>query len=153
RDGRRPPGRARLGHRRPRPGGGPVRTGAADRPARILAVWCPDWPDDGAEEGSAAARVFERVVTAVEAFCPVVEVIRPGWCVLGARGPARYFGGEEALARQIAAAVTARGYACHTGVADGQFAACLAARAAGGARATGVTGAVDAAVVVPPGGT
>jgi protein ImuB len=120
----------------------------ADRPARILAVWCPDWPEEGPAESTAAgARAFERVVTAVEAFCPVVEVIRPGWCVLGARGPARYFGGEEALARQIAAAVAARGYPCHTGVADGQFAACLAARAAGGA------GAGDAAVVVPPGGT
>jgi protein ImuB len=123
-----------------------VRAGSEDRPARILAVWCPDWPEEspGESAASAEARAFERVVTAVEAFCPVVEVIRPGWCVLGARGPARYFGGEEALARQIADAVTARGYACHTGVADGQFAACLAARAAG---------QEHAAVVVPPGGT
>jgi protein ImuB len=122
-----------------------VRAGSEGRPARILALWCPDWPEEGPGESTAAeARLFERVVTAVEAFCPVVEVIRPGWCVLGARGPARYFGGEEALARQIADAVTARGYACHTGVADGQFAACLAARAAGRGHA---------AVVVPPGGT
>jgi protein ImuB len=123
-----------------------VRAGSEGRPARILAVWCPDWPEESSEESAAPAeaRAFERVVTAVEAFCPVVEVIRPGWCVLGARGPARYFGGEEALARQIADAVTARGYACQTGVADGQFAACLAARAAG---------PEHPAVVVPPGGT
>ena len=80
----------------------------------------------------------------MEDFCPVVEVVRPGLCLLSARGPARYFGGEEALARKIAAAVTARGFACHAGVADGQFAACLAARAAC---------PQHAAVVVPPGGT
>jgi protein ImuB len=121
-----------------------VRAGSEGRPARILAVWCPDWPEAEEDSDPAEARAFERVVTAVEAFCPVVEVIRPGWCVLGARGPARYFGGEEALARQITDAVTARGPACHTGVADGQFAACLAARAA-------APGA--AAMVVPPGGT
>jgi protein ImuB len=119
-----------------------VRAGNEGRPARILAVWCPEWPEETA--GHAEARAFERVVAAVEDFCPVVEVVRPGLCVLSARGPARYFGGEEALAARIADTVTARGFTCHTGVADGQFAACLAARAAGPA---------EAAVVVPPGGT
>jgi len=64
-------------------------------------------------------------------------------CLLAARGPARYFGGEDALARKIADAVTAHGVVCHTGVAAGQFAAALAARAV---RPDG-TG-----VVVPPGG-
>ncbi|HEY2519705.1 MAG TPA: DNA polymerase Y family protein [Streptosporangiaceae bacterium] len=128
-----------------------MRANSEGRPARILAVWCPDWPEERPEESTAAsaeARAFERVVTVVEAFCPVVEVIRPGWCVLGARGPARYFGGEEALAGQIADAVAAQGHAGHTGVADGQFAACLAARAAAAAGP-----AAAAAVVVPPGGT
>ncbi len=119
-----------------------MRAGGAARPARILAVWCPDWPEETTD--SSDARAFEQVVTAVEDFCPVVEVVRPGLCLLSARGPARYFGGEEALARKIAAAVTARGFACHAGVADGQFAACLAARAAC---------PQHAAVVVPPGGT
>ena len=37
----------------------------------------------------------------VEEFCPRVEVLRPGVCAIGARGPARYFGGEEVLARKI----------------------------------------------------
>ncbi len=119
-----------------------MRAGGAARPARILAVWCPDWPEETTD--SSDARAFEQVVKAVEDFCPVVEVVRPGLCLLSARGPARYFGGEEALARKIAAAVTARGFACHAGVADGQFAACLAARAAC---------PQHAAVVVPPGGT
>jgi protein ImuB len=116
--------------------------GRNEGPARILAVWCPDWPEETAD--SHDARAFERVITAVADFCPVVEVVRPGLCVLSARGPARYFGGEEALARKIVGAVTAQGIACHAGVADGQFAAVLAARAAG---------PDHAAVVVPPGGT
>ena len=41
----------------------------------------------------------------VEEFCPRVEVLRPGACAIGARGPARYFGGEEALAGKIIEAV------------------------------------------------
>src|ERR1700761_162622 len=143
----------RLGQAGPgatvRPGGEehwPGRAGAArgrnERPPRILAVWCPDWPEETADRHD--ARAFERVITAVADFCPVVEVVRPGLCVLNARGPARYFGGEEALARKIVGAVAARGVVGHAGVADGQFAAVLAARAA----------APDhAAVVVPPGGT
>jgi protein ImuB len=68
------------------------------------------------------------VVTVVEGFCPRVEVLRPGVCAVGARGPARYFGGEEALARKLIEAVASRGFACRVGVADGLFAAQLAAR-------------------------
>ena len=99
-------------------------------PRRVLVVWCPDWPP---EEG-AAARAFEQVVSVVEGFCPRVEVLRPGVCAVGARGPARYFGGEEILARKIIDAVTRRGFACQVGVADGLFAAQLAAQAAGTGR-------------------
>ncbi len=112
----------------------------ANEPARVLAVWCPGWPEDA---GGAGARAFGDVITVVEGFCPEVEILRPGLCLLAARGPARYFGGEDALARKIADAVTAHGVVCHTGVAAGQFAAGLAARAV---RPDG-TG-----VVVPPGG-
>ena len=65
----------------------------------------------------------------VEEFCPQVEVLRPGVCALSARGPARYFGGEEALARKITAAVASHGFGCRIGVADGLFAAQLAAQA------------------------
>src|SRR5579884_612615 len=51
------------------------------------------------------ARAFEPVVAAVAAFCPLVEVIRPGQVAFAARGPARFFGGEPALARLLADAV------------------------------------------------
>lgn len=117
------------------------------------------------------ARAFEPVVTAVAAFCPTVEVIRPGLCAFSARGPARYFGGEESLVRQVTDAVdtavitaTATGAVgttlppatgapaaggagpvitgsvtrCRIGVADGPFAAALAARRG---------------LIVPPGAT
>jgi protein ImuB len=138
----------------------PLKTKRTGAPARVLAVWCPGWPEE--DPGGAEARAFGRVVTVLEDFCPDVEVLRPGMCVLSARGAARYFGGENALARKITAAVAARGFDCHTGVADGHFTACLAARASGPGvadRPSGPRVAVGAAVpgacgvVVPPGGT
>jgi protein ImuB len=110
-------------------------------------VWCPDWPEPGGQDaGPEAARAFEQVVTAVEEFCPRVEVLRPGACAIGARGPARYFGGEQVLAAKITDAVARRGFACRAGVADGLFAAQLAARAPQPA-------GQDAPVIVAPGET
>jgi protein ImuB len=100
----------------------------------VLVVWCPEWPvppDPG--------RAFEQVVSLVEELCPRVEVLRPGACAIGARGPARYFGGEEALAVKIVEAVTGGGFACQAGIADGLFAAQLAA------------GAAAPVMMVPPG--
>jgi protein ImuB len=78
----------------------------------------------------AAARLFERVITTVTGFCPATEVVEPGICAFGARGPARYFGGETALAGRIIAAVADLGVKSLVGVADGMFAALLAARIA-----------------------
>src|SRR5215470_1619093 len=60
-------------------------TTAAPPPVRVLVVWCPDWP---APADPAAARAFERVVSLVEELCPRVEVLHPGACAIGARGPA-----------------------------------------------------------------
>ena len=74
------------------------------------------------------ARAFEPVAAAVEELAPGVEVIRPGVCAVGARGPARYFGGDHAVADQLARHLTGRTRAlCSVGVADGRFAATLAA--------------------------
>ncbi|MBU2665658.1 DNA polymerase Y family protein [Actinoplanes bogorensis] len=76
------------------------------------------------------ARAFEPVVAAVEEVAPGVEVIRPGACALAARGPSRYFGGEEAAAERIVEQVAE---SCEVesqvGIAEGVFAAGLAARA------------------------
>ena len=75
-----------------------------------------------AEEPQVQARCFEQVASVVESFCPRVEVVRPGLCAVPARGPARYFGGEQALADLVREAVTARGFECAIGIADGVFA-------------------------------
>ncbi len=77
------------------------------------------------------ARAFEVVASALEALSPRLEVLRPGILALPSRGPSRYFGGDHALtARAVAlgeGALTGRGR-CRVGVADGLFAAVLAAR-------------------------
>ena len=88
---------------------------------------CPDLrgePDPDLQ----TARRHEQVIAAVTGFCPDVEVVEPGVCAFGARGPARYFGGETALAARIIAALADLGVAGRVGVADGLFAALLAAR-------------------------
>jgi protein ImuB len=102
---------------------------AAARPRRVLVLSCPDWPVPGYQEIGPAARAFEPVVSVATDFCPQVEVLRPGACAFAARGPARYFGGEAELAARLAAEVSQRGFACRVGIADGLFAAELAARA------------------------
>ena len=99
-------------------------TSADDAVQRVLVAWCPAWEQDPELD----TRAFEQVVTVVQGFSPRVEVLRPGTCAIGARGPARYFGGEEVLARKIIDAVARLGFACQVGVADGLFAAQLAAQ-------------------------
>src|SRR5436190_9389144 len=80
---------------------------------------------------SGAARAFEPVVAAVEEFAPGVEIVRPGVCAVGTRGPSRYFGGDEALSAKVAATVAeVASVAGLVGIADGTFAARLAARQA-----------------------
>jgi protein ImuB len=83
-----------------------------------------------ADDPGRDARAFEPVVAAVEEVAVGVEVIRPGACALSARGPARYFGGEEEAAERIVEQVAqACAVECQVGIADGVFAAGLAARA------------------------
>ncbi|MFC4064200.1 DNA polymerase Y family protein [Actinoplanes subglobosus] len=87
------------------------------------------------------ARAFEPVVAAVEEVVAGVEVLRPGVCAAAVRGPARYFGGEEAAAERIVEQVAlACAVESQIGIADGVFAAGIAARTgrvveAGGSRA------------------
>ena len=74
------------------------------------------------------ARAFEPVAAAVEELAPGVEVIRPGVVAVPARGPANYFGGEDAVAELLVDKVaSATGAECQVGIADGLFAAVLAA--------------------------
>jgi protein ImuB len=94
-----------------------------------------------ADDLDAQARAFEKVIAVVEQLCPRVEVIRPGLIAVPARGPSRYYGGEDAAAATIRDAVAAVGFEAAAGVADGTFAATLAARV------------LPAGAVIPPGET
>ncbi len=91
-------------------------------PPRVMVLSCPEL----SVPGRGTAQLFEQVITAVTGFCPRVEAVEPGVCAFGARGPARYFGGETALASLIIAAVAESGVQARVGVADGLFAARLA---------------------------
>jgi protein ImuB len=71
------------------------------------------------------ARAFEPVVRAVSRFAPRLEVVEPGWVCLAARGPSRYFGGDERLAEQLQVMTNGQ-----VGVADGRFTSAVAARRA-----------------------
>ncbi|MFJ7216559.1 DNA polymerase Y family protein [Amycolatopsis sp. NPDC098790] len=91
------------------------------------------------------ARLFEPVAAAVEAHAVGVEVVRPGIVAVPVAGAAGYFGGEEALAELLITEVEAHvGVECQVGVADGLFAATLAAR-----RATFVPSGGAAAFLAP----
>ena len=94
--------------------------------------------------GDIDARDCEPVATTLERFTPVAEALRPGLHVFGARGPSRYFGGEQALAELVAQATADAAPSVRSvgvGVAGGLFAAGLAARVATQALATSVDGA------------
>ena len=77
------------------------------------------------------ARAFEPVPAALEALTPRIEITYPGACAFPTRGPSRYHGGDEALAGMATALVRdalAGRAPVQVGVADGPFAAALAAR-------------------------
>jgi protein ImuB len=75
------------------------------------------------------ARAFEPVVAALDELCPRIEILRPGRCALASRGPARYFGGEAALVDKVASTLAPKvAGGVRIGIADGPFAAMLAAR-------------------------
>ena len=81
------------------------------------------------------ARAFEPVARSLEGVVARLEVARPGLVRFATRGPARYHGGDEPLARRVAQVVTAAlgeratvGGPIGVGVADGRFASAIAAR-------------------------
>ncbi|WP_184689541.1 DNA polymerase Y family protein [Saccharothrix tamanrassetensis] len=85
------------------------------------------------------ARLFEPVAVAVEELAPGIEVVRPGLVTVAAQGPVGYYGSAERAAERIIDHIAARvGVEAQVGLADGLFAATLAAQRG---------------LVVPPGGT
>ena len=125
------------GRRRPAPATGrrrPERSGGEEEVERLVVIWCPELLEEGAK--GEEARRFARVLARAGELCPWVHPVRLGVGALPARGPARFFGGEEAVVSRLAGTVGEEAEAT-IGVADGLFAAVLAARAG---------------LIVPPGG-
>ncbi|MGA1362238.1 MAG: hypothetical protein ACO36A_04910 [Ilumatobacteraceae bacterium] len=102
---------------------------------RSVVVIHPGW--DAVHGGHGAEhsyRTYERVVRAVTSVSPLVEVEAAGRLVFAARGPSRYFGGEQAALAAVREAVAAAdGTAFGIGAAGSRFAAAAAATAAVGA--------------------
>ncbi|MEA5453566.1 DNA polymerase Y family protein [Sinomonas sp. JGH33] len=90
---------------------------------------CPDLvvvPADAARD----AREFEPTLLRFDETLPGVQVLRPGLCVLRARGAARYYGSEEAAGGAALEAASRLGLEVRAGIADSVFAAEQAARTA-----------------------
>lgn len=116
-----------------------VVVGLAVRAAQLR---CPDAivvPHDPVAEQTA----FDEVVRLVEdSVAPAVHVVRPGVLAVRARGVARFHGGEQAAAERMLEVLRNAGHpGAGVAVADGLFAAELAARSvAGDRRVPGMTG-------------
>lgn len=96
-------------------------------------------------------RAFQDVVAAVADLVPRLEIAEPGTVTFPTRGPSRYVGGDDALAERVRALVVdalgdrvAVAGPPGVGIADGRFAATVAAHRA--IRA-------DRPLVVPDGGS
>jgi protein ImuB len=91
---------------------------------------CPELVVVASDAGRDAV-LFEPVLAAVEQVAAGVMVLGAGAgaCGFAARGPAAYFGGEGVVAEKVIDRVaTEMGVEAQIGVADGAFAALLAAR-------------------------
>lgn len=74
-------------------------------------------------------RAFLPVLSRIEELTPGVQPLRPGLCAVRARGPARFYGGEEQAASALLDELAACGIPdARAGVADGLFTAEQAAR-------------------------
>jgi len=95
-------------------------------------------------------RVFHAVLRVLEELAPGGQPLAPGLVALRARGPARFYGGEQEAARALIAALAGHGHRdVRAGIADGVFTAEQAARSlpAAGLTAPGPEGSVR---IVPP---
>jgi protein ImuB len=111
-----------------------IRAGLHQREAEDRCPGLAVHPRDEATE----RRAFEVVVSALETFGVPVTLDSPGWAAMATRGPSRRLGGEAGLVGAVAAALGRVGLPAdggghlearwwRIGVADGRFAAFLAA--------------------------
>lgn len=115
-----------------------VRAGMRERDAQATCPALELHPHDPDRD----ARSFAPVISALEDVVAGVELRRPGLAALRARGPARYYGGEEPAARAVLNTLHTLGFAdARIGISDGLFASEQAARAPVGA--SGASGAIE----------
>lgn len=125
-----------------------VRPGLPEREAQFR---CPGISLQ-AHDPEVDERRFAPVLAALERVVPGVAPLRPGLCAMRARGPARYYGGEERAAAEILRLAAGLGFPdARIGIADGAFAAEQAARA--GAGDPGIESPVEGARIVAAGGS
>ena len=103
-----------------------VRVGMRRREAEAL---CPTAVTLAADPGAEAA-AFEPVAQAIEEIVPRLELASPGLAFVPVAGAVRYYGTEDTLMGKMVAAVEAAAPGGRFGLADGPFAARLAADAA-----------------------
>lgn len=103
-------------------------------------------------DASVDQREFDPLLAAIEQAVPGVQPIRPGLCALRARGPARYYGSEDAAAAELLRVAAEHGSpdAC-VGIADGPFAAEQAARACLTQQPGSVSRGTGRTLIVEPG--
>lgn len=99
-----------------------VTLGMPRRDAEALAPFAFVMNRDEGEE----ARRFEIVVETIEQLIPRVEVVDPGLVFVPVDGAVKFYGGEQAVAQEVAQVVATFGDAL-LGMADGPFAARWAA--------------------------
>ena len=97
---------------------------------RTMVLWVPELSQGGGDV--AALRSFAALLEIVLLRCPFVEPLRLGLMALPVRSVARFFGGElavcELLRKDLAPLLDANQQSLRIGIADGCFAAVLAAR-------------------------
>lgn len=95
---------------------------------RTIAIVFPDWHRHHRANGEEYSFTeFEHVVRAVSSISPLVEVQDAGVMVLSARGPTRYFGGEEAVVQHLRNICSTHVVPSGIGLASSRFAALVAA--------------------------
>ncbi len=95
---------------------------------RLIGVWVEELSVESVD--GTTLRVAQRLLEALSVLCPFTELVRLGLYVLPARGPSRFFGGEERVRALLASTVREiTGHEPRLGAGDGLFVAELAARA------------------------
>lgn len=102
-----------------------IRRGMSLRAAQEL---CPQLQVLDHDE-SLSAREFEFIAQVVEELVPKVEIMRPGLLLFAARGPARFYGSDQAVCDAITELMAQKTHCeVQVGVANGILTAILAAR-------------------------